>query len=270
MPEQQVLEPVLEEIVLLAHEPQYYISDETMGLIQEFQLRNELLPKLAKRCSDLAIPKPVVCLAPFTTLVLPKRKAESELPPTFKRQHVGEASSWVVVQYEGPEILMPTPLSVLPPPVEDLSPDVGHEGSGPSVQNSCLELVPFVDQHVEPSTPKVSVHSLPPKAHVKKKDGKRILYDSERRQSARLRASAEGCLKPDPRMGIGKPRGKSARKLKELAVIANLSTESVLNDSDFLLDCSVNDTGSFTNSSPSDCSVSLLQKMGGGDVRPQS
>lgn len=122
--------------------------------------------------------------------------------------------------------------------------------------------MPFVDQHVEPSTPKVSVHSLPPKAHVKKKDGKRILYDSERRQSARLRASAEGCLKPDPRMGIGKPRGKSARKLKELAVIANLSTESVLNDSDFLLDCSVNDTGSFTNSSPSDCSVLSYKRWG--------
>uniref|UniRef100_A0A0D3GGP1 Uncharacterized protein n=1 Tax=Oryza barthii TaxID=65489 RepID=A0A0D3GGP1_9ORYZ len=45
-------------------------------------------------------------------------------------------------------------------------------------------------------------------------------------------------LKFDHQMGIGKPRGKSAKKLKELADDIN------------------------SDSSPSDCSLSLLQKMG--------
>uniref|UniRef100_A0A0D9XXU6 Uncharacterized protein n=1 Tax=Leersia perrieri TaxID=77586 RepID=A0A0D9XXU6_9ORYZ len=90
-----------------------------------------------------------------------------------------------------------------------------------------------------PASPIVSsaVPLLLPKAPVKKRDGKTVLYNPNRRHSARLQQSKENLdLQFDHRMGIGKPRGKSARKLKELAVNYD--------------------------SSPSDCSLSLLQKMG--------
>uniref|UniRef100_A0A0E0PXY6 CCHC-type domain-containing protein n=1 Tax=Oryza rufipogon TaxID=4529 RepID=A0A0E0PXY6_ORYRU len=84
-----------------------------------------------------------------------------------------------------------------------------------------------------PSSPEVTPAVLQiPMAPVKKRDGKTVLYNPARRQSSRL-LNANQELKFDHQMGIGKPRGKSAKKLKELA-----------------------------DSSPSDCSLSLLQKMG--------
>uniref|UniRef100_A0A0E0BTV3 Uncharacterized protein n=1 Tax=Oryza glumipatula TaxID=40148 RepID=A0A0E0BTV3_9ORYZ len=137
---------------------------------------------------------------PFMTLVLPKRKAMFDhAPPAVKRAH----TSWALL----PSIF----------------------NDGPSDQE-ILDVAPL---QAQPSSPEVTPAVLQiPMAPVKKTDGKTTLYNPTRRQSSRLLIANQE-LKFDHRMGIGKPRGKSAKKLKELAY-----------------------------SSPSDCSLSLLQKMG--------
>jgi hypothetical protein len=74
---------------MFAEEPQFFISEGTFGRLQEFWLRKELLEQLAEKCNNVSIPQPLTSLAPFTQLVLSKRKASADQLPPFKRLHVG-------------------------------------------------------------------------------------------------------------------------------------------------------------------------------------
>lgn len=163
--------------------------------------------------------------SPFMNLVLPKRKTILDhAPPVVKRAH----SSW----------------ALLP--------------SSPNDGLTHQEILDAMTLQAQSSSPEVTpAVILIPKAHVKKRDEKTTLYNPTRRHSSRiLNASQE--LKIDHRMGIGKPRGISAKKLNELVGISKiLIPGSKINESDFsALDDDIN-----LDSSPFDCS-SLLQKLG--------
>ncbi|EEE56289.1 hypothetical protein OsJ_05356 [Oryza sativa Japonica Group] len=75
-----LVDPALEVVFTVAEEgPLYFISDETQGRIQEFFLRKELLEKLVNSLSSSFIPGLVTPSAPFSQLVLPKRKLSKDI-----------------------------------------------------------------------------------------------------------------------------------------------------------------------------------------------
>ncbi len=119
------------------------------------------------------------------------------------------------------------------------------------------DVIPLQIQ--KPSSPVAAlpISTVPPKAPIKRRDGK-VLFDPNHRHSSRLSCKNEELVK-DERMGIGKPRGKSAKKLKGFAGIAKVLNSGNITNFDFpaFVDDEIQ-----SDSSPSDCSLSLLQKMG--------
>uniref|UniRef100_A0A0E0KMY4 DUF7597 domain-containing protein n=1 Tax=Oryza punctata TaxID=4537 RepID=A0A0E0KMY4_ORYPU len=258
------------QVMMLAEHKmsRFYITPEMQGKIDEFVLRKNLLDNMHNRTP---VPRPIQPATPFRQLIYPKRKAApacSALP--LKRPILGGTSGWaekeslsVILTSEESHVLSPIPLAILPPKELLLLPTPPVGGNSPLMDIQHAESSEPPDMSVQPSSPTFPFSGVlvVPKAPVKKKDGKTVLFDPERRQSSRLKASAHDFVRLDPRMGIGKPRGKSARKLKELAGIAKLPTDSVLSVSDFHPDL-YSESESFTDSTPSEGSIPFLQKMG--------
>ncbi|EAZ44230.1 hypothetical protein OsJ_28846 [Oryza sativa Japonica Group] len=178
--------------------PVFFVPDSVQGKIQEVLLKNQLLRQLAERVQGPpAVP---LALAPFTALLLPRRNAiYDSLPPVFHSSQLPV----VVVQHEDHE--------------DDMDHDMGPLGQDEILDVQLLAISEPLDQAQPKSPPRTGPVPLllePPRAPIKKKDGKTVLFDPNRRQSARMRSSSQELTQPDPRMGIGKPRGKSAKKLK--------------------------------------------------------
>lgn len=178
--------------------PVFFVPDSVQGKIQEVLLSNQLLRQLAERVQGP--PTVRLALAPFTALLLPRRNAiYDSLPLVF---HYSQLPV-VVVQHEDHE--------------DDMDDDMGPLGQDEILDVQPLAISEPLDQAQPKSPPRTGPVPLllePPRAPIKKKDGKTVLFDPNRRQSARLRSSSQELTQPDPRMGIGKPRGKSAKKLK--------------------------------------------------------
>ncbi|EEC81883.1 hypothetical protein OsI_25689 [Oryza sativa Indica Group] len=113
-----------------------------------------------------------------------------------------------------------------------------------------------------------------PEAPVKRSYKKRVagspVVTTGLRRSSRLLAISDGhktnvidnsLVEPDPNQGVGKPRGISVKKLKQVAhEVGILFSGGMLHDSDFA--SSLSDiTGSAEAAVPSDCPIPLLQKM---------
>lgn len=112
---------------------------------------------------------------------------------------LASALIWAKENWNTQQTLLIQPINMVPPE--------------PSQDSLDLPVDPFLQsQDVSPS--------LPPKPK-RKKSGKVVLVDSDRRRSARINKINDGYMSPDPKLGVGKPRGKtkakSTKRLKALA-----------------------------------------------------
>ena len=151
------------------------------------------------------------------------------------------------------EILMPVPLAVVPPTPMTIT-ALGDQA------------LPSSDLQGPPAFPLEKSNS----AKMKKTGNVTPLVTTGLRRSSRLLAINDGhkgvdMMEPDPNQGVGKPRGKSVKKLKQVAHdVGLLFPGSTLQDFDF-------PTASAEAGITADCSIPLLQKIASDlcDVAPQ-
>ncbi|BAS88677.1 Os04g0343600 [Oryza sativa Japonica Group] len=134
------------------------------------------------------------------------------------------------------EILDPVPLAVAPPP-------------------SVFLALTDSDAPVKPAKrtyKKRAVGSATPVVATGLRSSKRLLAIFDARK---LSFKDDILVEPDPNQGIGKPRGKSVKKLKQVAhEVGLLFSGSSLQESDFM-------EGTAEVEGPADCPIPLLQKM---------
>jgi hypothetical protein len=208
-----VLEPQVQEFlarlnrIAKTESPKHPYFYPMEGLLDKIDLICKAKGIMQTLIHDKPIPA-ALQISNFSALVLPRKSIYDSTPLVGRHE-----SKWALQPFKSmitPQERMVEeviPISVLPP-------------SSPTIVASPISLAP--------------VALLAPKAPAKKRDGKTILYSPYRRQSSRLmQGNATKDLQMDPRMGIGKPRGKSAKKLKEFAGIAKLFIDSSLHESDF-------------------------------------
>lgn len=136
------------------------------------------------------VPEPGSVAAPFTNLVLPKRKSyEICLSIACEKP----TQSWALV------------------PVDDLvnkSPIQAHDVDQDF--QIVQDVIPLQIQKPYSPVAALPISRVPPKAPIKRRDGK-VLFDPNHRHSSRLSCKNEE-LVMDERMGIGKPKGKSENR----------------------------------------------------------
>lgn len=169
----------------------------------------------------------IVQFALLATVLLVVGIEDSETQQTMLGQEDLEAQ-----QFENAEII--EPISCVPP--------VQHVSDMP--------LDPF-QQNLSSCQPSLK--------KSKKKKGKTVvIVDTDRRRSSRINKLTEGYMSPDPNLGIGKPRGKSAKRLKLLAEQSGIiSSFHPLPPKFFEAD-----DNSDSENPPTECSIQLLQNIG--------
>lgn len=83
------------------------------------------------------------------------------------------------------------------------------------------------------------------------------IIDTDRRRSSRINKLTEGYMSPDPNLGIGKPRGKSVKKLKLIAQQSGIISSLHPLTPDFFED----DDSSDSKNPSIECSIQMLQNL---------
>lgn len=124
---------------------------------------------------------------------------------------------------------------------------------------SCVPPVQHVsDMPLDPFQQNLS-SCRPSLKKSKKKKGKTVvIVDTDRRRSSRINKLTEGYMSPDPNLGIGKPRGKSAKRLKLLAEQSGIISSFHPLPPEFFQA----DDNSDSENPPTECSIQLLQNIG--------